>query len=49
MPCSKETKDFYFGIFVQKTQIGVGNLPQLILDQTVQFAIKPSLFVKHFC
>ena len=34
-PFSKETKDFYFRMFVKKTQIGVGNLLQLILDETV--------------
>ena len=32
-PCSKETKDFYFGTFVKKTQISAGNLIQLIIDK----------------
>ena len=31
----KENKNFYFRTFVKKTQIGVGNLLQLILNQTV--------------
>ena len=35
-------------MFVKKTQIGVGNLLQLILNQTVLFAIESDL-LKHFC
>ena len=34
-PCSKKTKDFYFRTFVEKTRIGVGNLFQLVLGETV--------------
>ena len=37
-------------MFVKKTKIDVGNLLQLILDQTVYYAIEPNLlniFVKN--
>ena len=48
--CSKETKDFYFRTFVEKTRIGVGNLVQVVFDQTKYFTIEPNLlniFVKN--